>query len=245
VYFKTPKIPTKEKRQRDSSENALDATHKNPKLELPPRRAKELCIIPSNGNPAAPIELLPPSFAFPSCIEHSGIAFIDKTGFIPAIVGLLDTNIGCFAAFPPKTGKTALMSMISAWLDCGIEKDKWRNLFERLPSNIQSKIAEWITAVELEKWDAKDRGLPPSRPKTFASARGCMCLLFDLNKVEEFPVTGSSTTLTRYIDVYLLKTIQDFLVKYQALLGEIGFSPKELESPVEMFEKLLVSNQSQ
>ncbi|KAJ7933749.1 hypothetical protein B0H13DRAFT_2306174 [Mycena leptocephala] len=224
--FNIPK--SKEKRQRDPSEDAPDATHKDSKLELP-SRVDGLCIIPLNDNPAAPIGLLPPSFAFSSCIERSGIAFIDKTKFISVLDALLNLHTGCFAAFPPKTGKTALMSMMSAWLDCELEENKWRELFEVLPSNIQFKMAELQMMAEVEKDLTQWQRLRGTSPRLF------LCRISSPLRLREADLSAATSS----IDIYLLNTIQEFIFKYQAKLGAIEFSSEELNSPVKMITKLL------
>lgn len=66
-----------------------------------------------------------------------------------------------------------------------------------------------------------------------------MCLVFDLNPFKDFKVAKPALVI-QSIDHHLSRTIQDFAKHQGSGLG-LKFSPKELNSPADMMEKVFVS----
>ncbi|KAJ7739052.1 hypothetical protein DFH07DRAFT_778846 [Mycena maculata] len=164
-------------------------------------------VIPSTNN--IPINIPDPSFTFPSHIHSTRIAIVDKTRFIPALDDLLGRHPGCMIISPKGTGKSVLVSMLHTWYDC--ESDA-RRYFKDLDID------------KIGKKRAKANTLPDSK----WSARSCLCLVFDLAKIDK-PTGGDPVSLS--IQRYICRTIRAFVVKYREQLGVIEFSPQESQSP--------------
>ncbi|KAF7376543.1 hypothetical protein MSAN_00070400 [Mycena sanguinolenta] len=209
------------KRLRETADDASDDANKKAKLDLPPHQG--VCIItPFEDSAAGPLALTPPSLTFSSRIDYPGTVFIDKTRVIPTLNELVKSN-PCFVALPPKTGKTALMSMYTTWLDCGIDRSTHRKLFE-------STSIRRIRFIETQP-------------------RSCFCLIFDfhrflLNNSASNSGSGDSAhdplsvDVTDSIDRFLSQTIQDFAARYKEKL-EIIFSPDKLDCPTDMLTTVL------
>jgi hypothetical protein len=112
------------------------------------------------------------------------------------------------------------MSMIATWLDCRFDKDVGDKLFRPL------QIGEILHQRELDP----DLPAPPA-------PRHCLCLLFDLKKVDN---TASDDDTAHSIEIYLTNTMEEFVVKYQAELGNMRFSAWERSSPGRMIARIFV-----
>ncbi|KAJ7782307.1 hypothetical protein DFH07DRAFT_319141 [Mycena maculata] len=167
-----------------------------------------------------PIDLPDPSFTFPfpSHIDSTKLAVVDKTKFIPALDDLLGQHRGCMIISPKGTGKSVLASMLRTWYDCKSTGTEANRNFQCL------KIATIVAHRKKEK----------TLPKLMWSGRCCLCLSFDLAKVEK--ATGGDR-VARSIDRYICQTIQAFVLEYHKQLGGvIMFSPEQSESPAGMLK---------
>ncbi|KAJ7141325.1 hypothetical protein C8R44DRAFT_244515 [Mycena epipterygia] len=195
---------------------------KRPKQEI--RQQKGLHVRRS-PDPSAPINILPPSCTFASYIEMTGVVFVDKTRFISTINGLLDEHNGCIVVLPPGTGKTTMMSMLTAWYDCQLDGDPNGDRHTEMFANLEIDN-------EVRRRCAKNFSLDS---ETIWSRRQCFCLVFDLRKVEK---SRTADGIFRSLNKYLCKTMTDFVAKYQEKLGELEFSGEELGSAVKMVKKI-------
>ncbi|KAJ7782302.1 hypothetical protein DFH07DRAFT_790078 [Mycena maculata] len=209
-------VPAKRGRS-PSKDAATGSADKLPGLEpVPIPNPEGLRVIPF-ADLNTPIGIPEPSFTFLSPTDSEGIVFVDKTKYLIALDHLLDTHPGCAIISPKGTGKTVLGSMLHAWYDC--DKTIYRVPFEDLEIG---KIGE-------QRY--MDNTLPESR----WSRRQCLCLSFDLAKIDK---ASSSDGVLHSIRRYLCRTIQAFVVKYREQLGVITFSPEQSESPTKMLSLL-------
>ncbi|KAJ6475034.1 hypothetical protein C8R47DRAFT_1220860 [Mycena vitilis] len=228
VYAPGSTSPTKRARPLSSSasdtENENHSKVKKPKLEF--SWPEGLHVIPS-PDPKTPLNLLPPSFVYSSILNSEGVVLVDKTAFLCAICEYLNKSTGCFLVLPPKTGKTTFMSMLSTFIECHWEKDAWERLF--LPLAIGQKIRQ-------RDETPNPRGPVPQWSKM---ARNCLCLLFDLTKIEK-ATDSEDHDIARAIEKYLCGTMEKFLIKYEAELDvNIMLSPQQRSSPTNMIEALV------
>ncbi|KAJ7487760.1 hypothetical protein FB451DRAFT_1167253 [Mycena latifolia] len=157
---------------------------------------------------------MPPSFAFPSYIENTGTALVDKTHFIAVLDDLLNQYAGCLIALPPGTGQTTLKTMIATWYDTASRTNvsAFKKVFRRLR----------IDPIRRER-QAKRNTL---------SAAECHCLLFDLADIgPETSADGISSSIN------LCETMRHFMVKYEQELGIIVF--EEGGDPVAMIQEIV------
>ncbi|KAJ7739020.1 hypothetical protein DFH07DRAFT_983801 [Mycena maculata] len=209
-------VPAKRGRS-PSQDAATGSADKLPRLEpVPIPNPKGLRVIPF-ADLNTPIGIPEPSFTFFSPTDSKGTVFVDKTEYLIALDHLLDTHPGCAIISPKGMGKTVLGSMLHAWYDC--DKVSHRVPFEDLEIG------------KIGKQRYMDNTLPASR----WSRRQCLCLSFDLAKIDK---ASSSNGVLHSIRRYLCRTIQAFVVKYREQLGVITFSPEQSESPTKMLSVL-------
>ncbi|KAJ7267602.1 hypothetical protein B0H12DRAFT_116913 [Mycena haematopus] len=160
-------------------------------------------------------------------MKTPGTAFIDKTRFIFELDQLMKSD-PCFAALPPQTGKTAILSMYAAWVDC------------ELPPNIRENIFQ-STNIRSYAEKAAERSPSATTPQKISlTENSSMCLIFDFQGVE-LPARGLASvfTVTHSINQFLVQVIQDFAIKYEGRLGEIKFHPQGFDSPTAMIERIV------
>ncbi|KAJ7680773.1 hypothetical protein DFH06DRAFT_1290522 [Mycena polygramma] len=241
-----PKPVKRRADQLDENENAepeQEPKNAAAKLELSSDEYEGLCIIKSQKDPGAPLKLLPPSFLYPSCIDHTGVIWVDKTQFIgKADAHLSDPKIrGCFVALPPNTGKTTFLLAYVSWVDCGLAEATFDRLFGlNAPHNSRIQFLRAEQAMQAETLaevfpdpEATTSPLPP-----LSSSRQCLCLIFDLGDI---PVGKHdfAEDVIRAIDQYLLETTKNFIVKYRTMLGTIAVSAKASRDPNLMISSIL------
>ncbi|KAJ7354705.1 hypothetical protein DFH08DRAFT_50169 [Mycena albidolilacea] len=201
-WFDRLPSPQVEKRPLESS-GEPDNTEKKTRMDFVQDPPGPVRIIPFEDGATVQINLPPKFFAFSSCIEMPGTAFVDKTLSILHLHALLRHYSHCVVSLPPKTGKTTILSMLVAWLDCHLrpEPDIY-HLFKF------SKIQFWMD--EVTRLGRRQPDQPkPVQPGIYK------CLIFDLRGVE-FPTSNpDADTVERSIDTYLFATIRDFLAKYR------------------------------
>ncbi|KAJ6594615.1 hypothetical protein B0H19DRAFT_66479 [Mycena capillaripes] len=147
------------------------------------------------ASPASAIVFPKPKSTLISWVKERGIAFIDKTGFIPVIHDLLvlRNHIGIWS--PSGTAKTATLSMMRIWYDI------------RCPQELRDGLMKLEIGKEFQDTPAKrfERGAH-------------LCLIFDLqlgSMLDAFQVGKFKMVFNDY----LCKTLKDFVKKYYKELG--------------------------
>ncbi|KAJ7216781.1 hypothetical protein B0H12DRAFT_1329469 [Mycena haematopus] len=218
-FFNRSSDKSTEKRQR---EHVNDKEGKRARVEVAPY-PKGLCVVPFPKDPTAPLNILPPSFTFTSCIEHPGVVWIDKTRYIPVLDLLLRMNTGCIVALPPGTGKSHIGQILQAWYD--IEGDK--NTFTELFFGKSSPDISFLF---------NKRSADIQAGHTWAyywSSRKCLCLVFNFGEIED----------SNGFDFYLLKVLHAFISKYEEHLGTLVIDSKE--PPISILDIILKRVSSQ
>ncbi|KAJ7512609.1 hypothetical protein B0H11DRAFT_1946487 [Mycena galericulata] len=210
--------PTKRPLELVDEPSRASGSSKRPKLEA--QLPKGIRVVPPVDS-ASPINLPPASFILSSIVETPGTIFVDKSAYIPAFDTALSHRPG-IVPLPPGTGKTGTMSVLSLWYDWSIPPQIHEKIFMSLDIGPTFKEA-------LSKLPA-DSQLP-------YSARRHLCLVFNLGEIQFDGITDGKK-ISRRIDEYCCRVIQQFVQKYKDQLGFHEFSVFDLASPVNMMEKI-------
>ncbi|KAK7005916.1 hypothetical protein R3P38DRAFT_3040354 [Favolaschia claudopus] len=175
----------------------------DPDLNLIIPRGLFIIPIPAHDRETVTFSLPPQSFTMEQLVSATpGTVFVDKTDHIMSLSRLLALG-GSYIYLPPKTGKSTLLNMLSAFYDCAQSQELTRRVFGRREVKISSMNSNKNPATQ--------------NPDHFAGKYMCLC--FDLRPLA-FTITdlkGGVNHIISLIDQHLSTTIRNFVEKYRAM----------------------------
>ncbi|KAJ7649996.1 hypothetical protein FB45DRAFT_886535 [Roridomyces roridus] len=164
---------------------------------------------PSSDDSDIRLNILPPSFAYPVCGKYAGVAFVDKTRFIPHIMALLLKNHGSIIISPKGNGSSTLGRLMALWCDIKARRAQaeWDNEFgsATIGPILRQRLSE---NAKFDRWGAMNS----------------LCLTFNMRKI---PQPTKDVTLSQRITAQLRQTIRDFVGHYENVFAGNSFDISE------------------